>query len=92
MTARKVEEAGTRLRELRQDEWSDLGLAGVAMALAIAASTLHPPLALPLLIFPHNFICLFLPFRGDGQDQLTQEDHLVSSSSAKLLFLATALL
>jgi hypothetical protein len=50
MTARKVEEAGTRLRELRQDEWSELGLAGVAMALAIAASTLHPPLALPLLI------------------------------------------
>ncbi|HSC17673.1 MAG TPA: hypothetical protein VLC74_02055, partial [Rhizomicrobium sp.] len=39
-------------------------------------------LGLPLLIFPHDFICLFLPFRGDGQDQLTQEDHLVSSSSA----------
>lgn len=30
-------------------------------------------LGLPLLIVPHDFICLFLPFRGDGQDQLTQE-------------------
>ena len=41
-------------------------------------------LSLPLLIFPDDFICLFLPFRGDGQDQLTQEqnNHLVSSSSA----------
>jgi hypothetical protein len=50
LTARAVEEAGDRLRRLRQDERSDLALAGVAMGLAIAASTLHPPLAVPFLI------------------------------------------
>jgi hypothetical protein len=62
MTARKVDEASARLRELRQDEWSDLGLGGVAMGLAIAASTLHPPLTLPLLI--GAFALLFLGLRA----------------------------
>jgi len=50
MTAQTVREAEHRLRELRQDEWADLGLAALAMALALAASVLHPPLALPLFI------------------------------------------
>jgi len=62
MTARKVDEASARLRELRQDEWSDLGLAGVAMGLAIATSTLHPPLTLPLLI--GAFVLLVLGLRA----------------------------
>jgi hypothetical protein len=62
MTARKVDEASARLRELRQDEWSGLGLAGVAMGLSIAASTLHPPLTLPLLIAA--FVLLVLGLRA----------------------------
>ena len=33
MTARRVEEAGDRLRKLRQDEWSDLGLGALAWRL-----------------------------------------------------------
>ncbi|HEY7693446.1 MAG TPA: hypothetical protein VH816_14000 [Gaiellaceae bacterium] len=49
MTARAIDEAGDRLRKLRQDEWSELGLGGVAMGLALTASVLHPPLALPLV-------------------------------------------
>jgi hypothetical protein len=50
MTARRVEEAGDRLRRLRQDEWSELALAGLAMSLALGAAALHPPLAVPFLI------------------------------------------
>jgi hypothetical protein len=38
------------LRELRQDEWADLALAALAMGLALAASFLYPPLALPLFV------------------------------------------
>ena len=49
MTARRVEEAGDRLRKLRQDEWSELALAGLAMGLALGATALHPPLALAFL-------------------------------------------
>ncbi|HEY7602960.1 MAG TPA: hypothetical protein VH760_01775 [Gaiellaceae bacterium] len=62
MTARSVEQAGARLQELRQDEWSDLGLAGAAMGLALAASALHPPLALPLLA--GAFVLLVLGLRA----------------------------
>ena len=50
MYARAVDDAGTRLRELRRDEWHDLALAGVALALAIGATAYAPSLALPLLI------------------------------------------
>jgi hypothetical protein len=50
MTAQTINEAEHRLRELRQDEWSDLGLAALATGLALAASFLHPQLALPLFI------------------------------------------
>ncbi len=50
MTARRVEEAGDRLRKLRQDEWSELALAGLAMSLALGAAAFHPPLAVPFLI------------------------------------------
>lgn len=49
MTARQIDGAATRLRELRADAYEDLGLAGVAFSLALAASVLHPPVALPLL-------------------------------------------
>jgi hypothetical protein len=50
MYARAVDDAGTRLRELRREEWHDLGLAGVALALAIAATEYAPSLAMPLFI------------------------------------------
>jgi hypothetical protein len=48
MLARSVDEASIRLRALRQAEWEDLGLATVALGLSLAATSLYPPLALPL--------------------------------------------
>jgi hypothetical protein len=50
MTAHTLKDAEHRLHQLRQDEWADLGLAALAMVLALAASFLHPPLALPLFV------------------------------------------
>lgn len=50
MYARAVDDAAARLRELRQDEWQDLGLAALALGLAIAASQVHPALAMPLFL------------------------------------------
>jgi hypothetical protein len=42
MYARAVEDAEVRIRELRREEYRDLGLAAVSLV--------HPPLALPLLV------------------------------------------
>jgi hypothetical protein len=50
MAAQTIKEVEQQLHELRQDEWSDIALAALAMALALAASILHPPFALPLFI------------------------------------------
>jgi hypothetical protein len=50
MVARAVEEASTRLRELRRVEWEDLGLAAAALALSLAATRVYPPLAIPLFL------------------------------------------
>jgi hypothetical protein len=50
MNAEAIEQAERRLHELRLDEWFELGLAVSAMGLALAASVLQPPLAVPLLI------------------------------------------
>ena len=50
MYARAVDEAGTRLRELRHEEWHELALAGVALGLAIGATEYAPSLAVPLLV------------------------------------------
>jgi hypothetical protein len=50
MTARRIEEAEGQLRELRQEEWSDLALAALAMGLALSATVVHPPLAGPFFI------------------------------------------
>jgi hypothetical protein len=50
MVARTVDEASTRLRELRQAEWEDLGLAAVALGLSLVATRVYPPLALPLFL------------------------------------------
>jgi len=49
MTAREIDSAASRLQELRALTAGDLGLAALAFALALAASVMHPPLALPLL-------------------------------------------
>jgi len=49
MTARQIDDAATKLRRLQFETVEDLGLAGVAFALALLASRLHPTLALPLL-------------------------------------------
>jgi hypothetical protein len=50
MTGRMVEEAEHRLRQLRQDEWSRLALAVLATGLALVASIVHPPLAIPFFL------------------------------------------
>jgi hypothetical protein len=50
MYARAVDDAAARLRELRREEREDLGLAGLALVIAVALSTLDSPLALPLFI------------------------------------------
>lgn len=50
MHARALDEASARLAGLRHEEWGDFGLAGAALALAIVASELHQPLAVPLFI------------------------------------------
>lgn len=50
MYARAVDDAAQRLRTLRQEECSDLGLAVVALGLAVAVTQVHPPLAAPLFL------------------------------------------
>jgi hypothetical protein len=50
MYARAVDDAASRLRELRHEEWEDLILAALALGLAVAATQILPPLALPLLL------------------------------------------
>ncbi len=48
MYARAVDDAAERLRELRQEEWGQFGLGALTFGLAIAATQVYPPLALPL--------------------------------------------
>lgn len=50
MYARAIDEAEARLHQLRQEEWGEIGVAAVALGVAVAATQLHPPLALPLLV------------------------------------------
>lgn len=50
MYARAVDEAATRLRELRHAVWEDLGLAALALGLAVAATQVRPALAVPLFL------------------------------------------
>jgi hypothetical protein len=50
MYARAVEEGAARLRALRHEEWEDLGLGSVAVALAIATTQVWPELAVPLFV------------------------------------------
>ena len=48
--ARAVDDAASDLRSLRCEKWGDLGLAGLALALAVAATAVYPALALPLFV------------------------------------------
>jgi hypothetical protein len=48
--ARAVDDAASELRNLRCEEWGDLGLAGLSLALAVAATAVYPALALPLFV------------------------------------------
>ena len=50
MYARAVDDAAERLRDLRREAWHALGLAAVALGLAVAATALRPSLALPLFV------------------------------------------
>ncbi|MGZ8782133.1 MAG: hypothetical protein ACXWZB_01400 [Gaiellaceae bacterium] len=50
MYARAIEEASSRLDDLRREEWEDLGLAALAMSLALAATQALPALAVPLFL------------------------------------------
>ena len=50
MYARAVDDAGARLRALRQDEWQNFALAGVALGLAMGATGFVPQLAGPLFV------------------------------------------
>ena len=50
MYARAVDDAGARLRELGHRGWESLGAGVLAFALALAATQLHRPLAVPLFV------------------------------------------
>jgi hypothetical protein len=50
MYARAVEEGAAKLRALRHEEWEDLGLGAVAVALAVATTQVWPELAVPLFV------------------------------------------
>jgi hypothetical protein len=50
MYARAVDEAAARLRALRHEELEDLGLATLALVLAIVAAEVRPALAMPLFL------------------------------------------
>jgi hypothetical protein len=50
MHARAVDEGAARLRALRHEQWEDLGLGAVAIALAVAATHVQPQLAVPLFV------------------------------------------
>lgn len=48
MDARAVDDAAARLRDLRREEWENLALGMLALALSISATQVRPALAVPL--------------------------------------------
>jgi hypothetical protein len=48
--ARAVDDAASERRNLRCEEWEDLCLAGLSLALALGATAVYPALALPLFV------------------------------------------
>lgn len=54
------------MRELRHEEWEDLGLAALAVVFAVAATQVRPALALPLFLGGVALAALGLRARGGG--------------------------
>lgn len=50
MYARAVDDAASRLRELRREEWEGLALGALALALALCATQVRPSFAVPLFL------------------------------------------
>ena len=50
MYARAVDDAASRLRELRREEWEGLAVGALALALALCATQVRPSLAVPLFL------------------------------------------
>jgi hypothetical protein len=50
MYARAVDDAGSRLRELRREEWSELALGAAAVVAALVATQIRPGFAVPLFL------------------------------------------
>jgi len=50
MYARAVDEASSRLRELRREEWGDFSLAALSLGLALVATQVRPVFAMPLFL------------------------------------------
>lgn len=50
MYARAIDEASSRLRELRREELEDIGLASLSIALSLAATQVRPGFAMPLFL------------------------------------------
>jgi hypothetical protein len=50
MYARAIDDAATRLRKLRHEEWEGLALGALALALALCATQVRPSLAVPLFL------------------------------------------
>jgi hypothetical protein len=50
MYARAVDESAARLRALKRNEWESLGLAAVAIALAVASTQFQTEFAVPLFV------------------------------------------
>lgn len=48
--ARAVDDAAAELRDLRSEEWEDLGLGAVALAIAVVAAQFYPALAIPCFV------------------------------------------
>ena len=50
MYARAVDDAASRLRELRHEEWEGLALGALALVLALCATQVRPSFAVPLFL------------------------------------------
>jgi hypothetical protein len=76
MTARAVQQAETRLRELRHEQWEDVAVAAAAFGFAIAATRFGPALVLPVFlggaVVAARGVAAFWR-RWDLLDRLTQE-------------------
>ena len=72
MTARQIDEAAERLRDLRLQSVEDLALGGTAFALAMTASRVRPSLAVPLLL--GAMVVTFLGLRALVRRRFLVED------------------